>query len=349
MKLLVRMAAVLAGSLALVGSAQAQPILERIEGFVRDQIEAARPPQTSAEAGYLGMIGDDAQEGGRGVRVLEVFPEHAAAKGGLQPGDLITKIDDRQIRSMDSLGAALAGKPVGAKLAVTIERNGRNQLQSVTLGKRSPAVPPAEVLPEPAPATNDSGPAPPKLGVRTVPVTDEVQRRHNLTDKDGGHVISVTSGSPADRAGIPLGSVITAIDGRPVRSPAELSTAIREAGRAAVEVTYRFNGDTTQKMVQITSAAPLEQPPAELPPAELPPAEQPTTQEPGPQLEVRSRPPQPDLVAPAPVPDLSGHGARIEALEAKIQQLEARIKALEESRTVPTTVAPAEALPATEN
>ena len=325
MKTFLPFAASLVFSTVLVAGVQAQPILDRIEGFVRDQINAANRPNTPAEPGYLGLIGDDADEAGRGVRVIEVYPNQPAARAGLREGDLITKINGQPVPSMDSMAAALQGKSAGSRLAVVVERNGAEQPLQVTLGRRpqpdvppQPKVPPQDMpvdarppedLPAPEPAAASAADGRPRLGVRTVPVSEQVRRANNLPNADGGQVISVTVGSPADRAGIPLGAVIKAVDGRPVRTPQELAAAIRAVTEPTVELTYVYDGQAMQKTAQVgpTPAA-----------------------DDGPQLELRPPPLQanPITAAPAPAADPKTD-SKVEALERRVQELEARIKALE--------------------
>ncbi|MEX0678429.1 MAG: PDZ domain-containing protein [Pirellulales bacterium] len=298
----------LAGMLALgilVQRASAQPILNRVERFLRDQVDAATESPQPAEPGYLGLIGNDDADGGRGVRVLEVSPGHAAAQAGLRKGDLITTIGGRPIRAMDDMAGALEGKAAGAKLSMTVTREGAQQEYTVTLGRR-PDAPPA---PEPRP----------RLGVRSVPVSEAVRRQNSLDAARGAHVISVVVGSPAERAGIPLGAIITAIDATPINTPDELAAAIGGAKTSQVELTYLDRGRSVRKKVSLAMPLAAREPP---------------------QREVRARPPLAE--APGPADAKSPAAAepvvenpaldeddRVTTLERRLEQLEARIKTLE--------------------
>lgn len=86
------------------------------------------------------------------------------------------------------------------------------------------AVPRADTLPLPSPASSPSGRT--ALGVRTVPIDPELQSRFKLSDGSGAYVIGVVQDLPASKAGVPPGSVIVAIDNRPVRSPDELTRLV---------------------------------------------------------------------------------------------------------------------------
>jgi S1-C subfamily serine protease len=78
---------------------------------------------------------------GSGVLVMDVTPDGAAARAGLQPtrieggqvliGDVIAALDDEPITSADDLLEALASRQVGDTVKLTILRRG--QRQTVTL------------------------------------------------------------------------------------------------------------------------------------------------------------------------------------------------------------------------
>jgi putative serine protease PepD len=85
------------------------------------------------------MLGVSTQptEDGKGVQVAAVDPGSAAAKAGLQAGDVITKVDASAIDSPDTLGGDIAGHQPGDKVTVTYERDGASHSVAVTLGART--------------------------------------------------------------------------------------------------------------------------------------------------------------------------------------------------------------------
>lgn len=84
---------------------------------------------------------------------------------------------------------------------------------------------------EPAPSTANLSAVPVKtaLGVRSVPVDPQVQAIYKLPEPTGALVVGVIDDMPASRAGLPSGSVIIALDKRPVRSPVELTRLVAES------------------------------------------------------------------------------------------------------------------------
>lgn len=308
-------------------AAQAQPILKRVEEMLRDQLGGARSADATAERGYLGMIGDDTPDS-TGVAVLEVYPGQPAATGGLAVGDVITSVDGRQIRTMDELVTAALDKPVGTKLAMTVSRDGEARKLQITLGRR-PAEPgaPANELPAPDSMPNPVPPSGPRLGVRSVAVTSDVQQQHNLAEAAGAHVIYVAPDSPAAKANVPLGAVITAVDKSPIKTPEELAAVIRSSTQPTVELTYVHAGRTQRVNADLGQTATAQPPlvdtqvrkargpalntadgPSTSPPPQTPPPPQ----------------PNPPTSPPAAEDRVGKLLERIEALERRLEALEAK-------------------------
>jgi serine protease Do/serine protease DegQ len=61
-----------------------------------------------------------------------------------------------------------------------------------------------------------------RLGIEMADVTQEVQRKLKLPSLDGALLVDVENGSPAERAGLREGDVITALNGRPLRGHSDL-------------------------------------------------------------------------------------------------------------------------------
>ena len=297
-----------------------KPILNRVEQLLRRQLDAPTTPG-APQRGYVGLVADDRQDQGRGVRILSVTPNGPAAAGGLQAGDLIVAVGNQPVRMMDDMARALANQYEGAKLSFAIERRGASEQHEVTLGRRAPARPVENVPPPPAIA-NDGAPGSsgPRLGVRTLKVSEEAREQNHLSDTAGALVIAVSVGSAADRGGIPLGAVITAVDGQKVDSPDTLAAAIRRAGDGEVELTYFSGGQETKTRAQLSTDTPA--------------GEQP-------KLELRGRPvAEPDELPPPPDPilsELEKHSSLIETLEVRIRELEARLEALEAKLKIEST------------
>jgi len=84
---------------------------------------------------HLGIIADG-KFSGAGVRVLTVQPEYGAAEAGLQVGDVILKIDDREISGLQELRNALSDKEPGDTVQLLIEAAGEERDVEVSLSNR---------------------------------------------------------------------------------------------------------------------------------------------------------------------------------------------------------------------
>ena len=62
-----------------------------------------------------------------GVIIIEVVSNSPASKAGLINGDIITKIDDQQIKNMNQLKKALYKYEKGDKAKLSIIRNGKEK------------------------------------------------------------------------------------------------------------------------------------------------------------------------------------------------------------------------------
>ena len=83
----------------------------------------------------LTVTSDEAQANGTsvGAQVQNVVPGGPAADAGIRQDDVITKVDDKTVRSVDDLIAATRLHKVGDVVQVTYERDGQSHTVDVTL------------------------------------------------------------------------------------------------------------------------------------------------------------------------------------------------------------------------
>ena len=70
-----------------------------------------------------------------GALVSAVTPEGPAAKGGLEPGDVIMKFDGKEVSSMRGLPKIVAQAPIGKSVDVELLRKGQAKTVQVTVGR----------------------------------------------------------------------------------------------------------------------------------------------------------------------------------------------------------------------
>jgi serine protease Do len=151
-----------------------------------------------------------------GVLVEDCYPACPAYLAGLRPGDVVTEIDGKPIRTSEELIVEVGTRLAGSQVVLTVVRQGKTQKVPVELGKYP--------VGRAAVAVNKP---PSWRGLRvdwvSVVLRDLPTARDRLQAVAQGAVVvrEVEPGSPAARAGLREGMLITAVGKRPVRSPLE--------------------------------------------------------------------------------------------------------------------------------
>jgi Do/DeqQ family serine protease len=155
-----------------------------------------------------------------GALVAQVVPQSAAAKAGIEEGDVVTAVDAQPVANSSQLRNRIAEKPPGTVVQLTVLRNGRERILSATLESLAAAPEPAARPPALAPLAG--------LMLGPIPGDDP-----NYGKLKGAYVIGVDDGSAAEEAGIRQGDIIVSADGIPVGSEAELARIIqgRQTGK----------------------------------------------------------------------------------------------------------------------
>jgi S1-C subfamily serine protease len=271
--------------------------------------QAADRNTKHAPRASLGIAVDpaaSADEGGLVVR--EVIPDSPAAKAGMRQGDVITKVGKRQVQDFDALLNFLATHKPGDKVSFHVKRDGKEQDVTVTLGSRQ-AVFPGEA--------SDRKKETAFLGVQTAPVDEfspKLRGRFGVTEKQGAVVIDVVPNSPAAKAGLRTGDVITSLDKQPVTSPADLRQAVHQAG-VGKEVNVAAKRGDQQKEFR----ARLEEAPVDL----LNTLPVPGTGPGG-------------LNPRTVVPGVFGSAEQVRQLQQRLDELERRVRALEQKQKAKT-------------
>jgi len=173
-----------------------------------------------------------------GALVAGVTPEGPAAQAGIEAGDVILKFDGKDVSSMRGLPRIVAQTPIGKNVDVEALRKGDKKQFKVVVGRLSEDEKPEEV---PAPDTRgDAKPAPGRalIGLKVVPLTDELRRKHGLDKKIKGLLVTEADPqSPAALKGVKAGDVIVEAAQEQVSSVDDLVKNIdkvRRSGRKAV-------------------------------------------------------------------------------------------------------------------
>ena len=190
--------------------------------------------------GYLGVSVQNLDEAAAhalklepnaGVFVREVpDPDSPAGKAGIQPKDVITAVNGKQVRAARELTETVAAMPVGQTARVDFIRDGQPQSVTVQLVER-PKNLSARAIPSDRGGDESEGGATQqgRLGIQGRTITPEAIEQMGLKLKvpSGVFVLSVQPGSAAAEAGLMHGDVIHGLDGAAIKSVEELAQAVK--------------------------------------------------------------------------------------------------------------------------
>lgn len=226
--------------------------------------------------GYLGVYTEDITKDNlsqyglrevRGVGITEVAKDSPAEKAGLRKGDVITRFDGEAVSSARKLSRLVSEVAPDHKVSIGISRGGGDQEVAVTVGKREnefsgvrrmtiprDGFPGLKNLPSWegfAEGTNffafgNSR----RIGVTTTTLTKQLADFFGVGDGKGVLVTSVSENSPAAKAGLKAGDVITSVDGEKVEGPGDLARAISKQKDG--DVTLTVVRDKNQRTIKVT-------------------------------------------------------------------------------------------------
>ena len=230
---------------------QAAPVIESLRRGQRVQrgyIGVSLQPLDEGVATALGIPKD------QGELIRAVTPGGAAARAGIQQGDVIVTVAGRPVTPDESLAYLIAQQPVGSRVPIELIRNGRRQRVTVAVAERpsdEELARLAGVETEPQlrdrPADQQSAgqrSARASLGITVQALTPEVARSLKLSDPNirGVVVTSVDPNSDAAAKGIQQGDVILSVNQQPTGTPEQAAAAVetsRGAGRNSVLLLVR--------------------------------------------------------------------------------------------------------------
>jgi S1-C subfamily serine protease len=93
----------------------------------------AAPTWAADEKGFLG-VQIKKNENANGIFVTDILKDSPAEKE-LQTGDVITKLDGKEVNELAAFVKAIGEHKVGDKITLTIERSGKEMEVKITLGK----------------------------------------------------------------------------------------------------------------------------------------------------------------------------------------------------------------------
>lgn len=210
---------------------------------------ATSTPADELEAtAYLGVrLSEETERAEGGALVTHVVPDSPADRAGLKDGDIVVSFDGKPIRGPLGLTERIQEHEPGERVALAVVRGGDKKTLEVELGERKEQlglfVAPSEEWKE---KTEDVRQrmeelgqrlgephfyalwGKPKLGVQLVDVTPELRSHLGGPAEAGVLVSKVLKGTPAERAGIAVGDLVVAVEGRQVATSGDLVEALSD-------------------------------------------------------------------------------------------------------------------------
>ncbi len=214
-----------------------------------------------------------------GVLVDVVHEGSPASRAGLLTGDIVVEFDGERVRGVRHFTRLVRETPPGRIVKSTILRGGSRRDIEITpeaedraarilrdlprLEQRLRALPQIPDLPDDLDPTPDLQVTPRgQIGVTLAPLSDQLAAYFGV--KEGVLVSTVAADSAAAQGGLKAGDVITAIDGRPMRSVGEVTRAVRNAKPGSV-LEMRLLRDKKETTVKVTVPELITQPRSVLP------------------------------------------------------------------------------------
>lgn len=209
------------------------------------KIGMGTPPAPGTGQGDFGAFG---QGGEGGVKLVMVREERSAAKAGLQADDVILEIDGKKVAEMDDINNIVLDKKVNDKLKVKYKRGSATREVEVTLMERQGRGP------------GGGGPPAGEQAAAQTTTTTAVQSSTFLgligvnAEEDGAKVTEIIKDGPADKAGLKVGDIIVAFDGRDLPGYNALEVRVRNKKPGdKVKVKYKRGSETKEVEVTLTT------------------------------------------------------------------------------------------------
>ncbi len=278
----------------------AQQVQDEVENEVQNEVQKDVQEKTdrvfamspdvfvssSDDGGWLGVeIGEVTAEKAknlrlssvRGVIVDDVEPDSPAAKAGVREDDVITQYDGQPVEGTVQFRRLVRETPPGRTITLAISRGGSTQNISVELGERSAyfekkmkgkmrdfgeaysfSLPNFNVeLPDMPDAIDARTPI---LGINAEDLTGQLGSYFGAPNDAGILVREVRAGTPAEKAGLKAGDVIVKLEGKQVRTLADLRAQLRDkSDQPSVTMSVLRKGTEVTVTVPIEKPRPMEQ------------------------------------------------------------------------------------------
>jgi len=213
--------------------------------------------------GYLGVgVVEVDKPGSNGVQVKHVDEDSPAAKAGFKEGDVVVEYNGQRVEGVDQFIRLVRETPAGRAVKMQVLRDGATQALTATLGTRKtmwsqdgpdfpdfpmPPIPPLQ-LPDFRLFPHQNA----AIGINAQGITGQLAEYFGV--KSGVLVVNVVRDSPAQKAGLKAGDVITRVDGDPVATPHDITARLHN--EAAKPLPFSITRNHHELSLDVAPAAP---------------------------------------------------------------------------------------------
>jgi serine protease Do len=203
--------------------------------------------------GNKAMLGVVTEKVDDGVKITNITKESGADKAGLKEGDVITKVGDKKIETSADLVSAVGAFKPKDKVDITYKRNGKESKTSATLGENQSRTWSFNSNDNdfnfdqngvftPGAGGGFTFTRKPKIGMQV----EDVEEGSGVAVKD------VDDDSPASKAGMKEGDVITQMNGKNIAGVDEVREEIKDLKEgSSVKVTFKRGTKTETTEIKI--------------------------------------------------------------------------------------------------
>lgn len=213
---------------------------------------------------------------GDGVLVSRVQDDSPADKAGIKKGDIIVSLNSRTMKSPDQLTATIRDMKVGQNVSVAVWRKGARQSLDAKLVERQDQMGrsdsddddlgdlPRRMQRDMAPMMrwHDDGNhmymfrsmGRGRLGVRVESLNSDLGPYFSKSDGKGAVIVEVLKDTPAERAGLKAGDVITKIGDHDINGSDDVVEALDDTPKGPISITVMRRGQTRKLSAELEAS-----------------------------------------------------------------------------------------------
>ncbi len=169
----------------------------------------------------------------RGVLVREVAKSSPAEKAGIKAGDVIQKVNEKEVNSYPDLKNEILKLEIGEEIVLALVR----EKEQITITLTTDKIPEEEIvraeeeeeIEREIKEALDKAPEETLLGIKVQLITSELRKKYNLAEDEQGVVVTqVTPAGPAMQEGIEPGAVIKEVEQKKITDINDFKEAMQE-------------------------------------------------------------------------------------------------------------------------